>query len=105
MRLTTSTPIKSIATIRSGSVGPFTRRTTASSSATLSVTSATCVTISSMRPPSTEHHFDPALETVLDFVHGRLGARHVHHVNVERPPIFGQIDGHAAWCYVDEHRQ
>ena len=34
MRPTTSTPIKSIATIRSGNVGPFTRRTTAMSSAT-----------------------------------------------------------------------
>ena len=51
---TTSTPNRSIATIRSGNVGPFTRRMKATSSATPSVTSVMCEITSSMvhRSPS-----------------------------------------------------
>src|SRR6185436_5135939 len=107
MSPTTSIPNRSIATIRSGNVGPFTKRTKAMSSATPSVTSVICDTIASMDLilDLFEQQLDAACEAVLDLSSRLLSGFHVHDVHVERPAVVRQIDGHAAGRDVDEHRE
>src|SRR5688572_1751727 len=96
IKLTTSTPTRSIATTRSGNVGPFTRRTTAIRSAKARVISANCVLnaiiVTSSLP---KQPLDALFEAALDVVPARRGGRHVHHVNVQGAPVIRKVDRHA----------
>src|SRR5215203_3268935 len=107
MNPTTSIPNRSIATIRSGNVGPFTRRMKATDSATPSVTRVRFAMTSSMVPCSPlvlfEQQLDATFKAVLDLSSRLVSALHVHDMHVQPATVVRQIDGHAARRDVDEH--
>src|SRR5690606_36598674 len=109
MRPTTSTPSRSIATMRSGSVGPRTMRTNAISTASARITMVACVisssTSGSLSVCRAEQHPYALLESGLDVASRFFDVLDVHDVHIERLPIVGQVDGHAAGRDVDQHRE
>src|SRR5688500_19923964 len=104
---TMSTPIRSTATTRSGSVGPFSSLMNVRHAAAASMVNAT--TDGVISAPNGRHSAEnaeyAAFEPRLDFAPRRIRRGHVHDVDVEELAIGRHVERDAAGRRVDQHRQ
>src|SRR5687768_12366599 len=105
MTHTISTPMRSSATTRSGTVGPRSSLKNASTAARANIASAAVVKMSCISVRSTKQLQDAPFESQLDFSSRVVRTADVHHVDVHHAPIVGNIERHAARRQVDQHRQ
>src|SRR6185503_822376 len=101
---TNTTPIKSMAITRSGSVGPIASLMKVKPAATASIVSATRNGTLGITC-SAKYSQDAAFEAFLDLLARGLRCVHVHHVNVKGFTIRRHVEGDAAGRRVDQHRQ
>src|SRR4051812_24447108 len=103
---TITTPIRSMATTRSGSVGPLISLIKVRPAAAASMVKATADgVVSAPMTPSTKNSEYAAFKTRFDFIPGRIRGGHIHHVHIQELAIGRHVQRDAARSRIDQHRQ